>query len=46
MNVAIGDKSEEKNEEEGNIGQEEKGDGEVLNQVEENIFWDISKLDK
>ena len=30
MNVFVGDKSEEENEEEGNIGKEGDGDGEVL----------------
>ena len=38
MNVAIGDKSEEENEEEGNIGPEGEGDREVLNQEEEKLF--------
>ena len=44
MNVAVGDKSEEENEEEGNIGQEGEGNGEVLNQVEEKLFRVIAKL--
>ena len=44
MNVAIGDKSREENEEEGNIGQEGEGDREVLNQAEENLFRAIAKL--
>ena len=42
LNVAAGDESEEKNEEEETIGQE----GEVLNQVEERLFRDIFNLGK
>ena len=46
MNVVVGDKSEEENEEEENIGHEMEGEGEVLNQAEERIFRAISKLGK
>ena len=45
MNVFIGQKSEEENEE-GNIRQKGEGDREFLNQVEENLFRAISKLGK
>ena len=44
MNVSVGDKSEEENEEKGNIGPEGEGDGKVLNQVEENLFRAIYNL--
>ena len=37
LNIAIGNESEEKEEE---IGQEGEGEGEVLNQVEERAFQD------
>ena len=46
MNIAIGNESEEENEEEGNIIQEMEGYGEVLNQAKEKIFRAISKLGK
>ena len=46
MNVVVGDESEEENEEERNIGQGWEGDGDFLNQAEENIFRAISKLVK
>ena len=44
-NVALGDKSEEDNEEE-EIGQEGEGEGEILNQVEERFFRAIIKFGK
>ena len=45
LNVAIGDESEEDNEDE-EIGQGGEGKGEVLNQVEERLFRAISNLGK
>ena len=46
MNVVVGNKSDEENEEEGNIGQEGEGDEEVPKQVEENIFRATAKIGK
>ena len=46
MNFVIGDKIEEENEEERNIGQEGEGEEEFLKQVEENLFRATSKIGK
>ena len=46
MNVVVGDKSEEENEEEGNIGKEGEGDEEFLNHMEEKHFRAFAKLEK
>ena len=44
MNLVVRDESEDKREEEGNIGQE--GEDEVLNLEEERLFRAISKIGK
>ena len=46
LNVAIGNESEEENEEQANVAQEGADEGEVLNEAEERLFRAISNLGK
>ena len=46
LNVAIGNESEEENEEQTNVAQEGEGEEEILNEVEERLFRTISNLGK
>ena len=46
LNGAIGNESEEENEEQTNVAQEGEGEEEVLNEVEERLFRAISNLGK